>query len=210
MCRGNRERDKRTSFTLPSGLRFENFEKLKEIVPALAEVTTIQELFAAATIGGSNSWEVIDWVRSISNLKIVVKGVLRPEDAVAAARHGCAAIVVSNHGGRQLDDCVASIDALPHVVRELRESGLSTEVWLDGGIRRGGDIVKALAFGASAVLIGRPILWGLTVGGEAGVTRALDILRGEMLQVLQSCGLCRAQPMPFSPIFQEKWVSSKL
>jgi isopentenyl diphosphate isomerase/L-lactate dehydrogenase-like FMN-dependent dehydrogenase len=106
-----------------------------------------------------------------------VKGVIAPEDAELAARHGARAVVVSNHGGRQLDGTLATADALPGVVRA---AGDRVEVYVDGGIRRGVDVLRALALGARAVLVGRPILWGLAAGGERGVTHVLDLLEQEL------------------------------
>lgn len=107
----------------------------------------------------------------------MVKGILTAEDARRAVEHGAAGIVVSNHGGRQLDGTLPTSEALPEVVDAV---GGRAEVFVDGGIRRGSDIMKALALGARAVLVGRPYLWGLAIAGEAGVTRVLDILREEL------------------------------
>ena len=122
------------------------------------------------------TWDHGDEVRGWSGLPLVVKGILTGEDACRAVDHGAAGIVVSNHGGRQLDRTPAAIDALPEIVTAV--SG-AAEVYLDGGVRRGLDVVTALALGARAVFVGRPILYALAVGGEAGVTRALEILRVE-------------------------------
>jgi 4-hydroxymandelate oxidase len=114
-----------------------------------------------------------------------VKGVLHPQDAVLAFEHGAAAVQVSNHGGRQLDGAIASLDALPAVVEAVRDRG---PVLFDGGIRRGTDALMALALGATAVGIGRPILWGLAVDGEAGVGRVLDILVAELAHAMALAG----------------------
>jgi isopentenyl diphosphate isomerase/L-lactate dehydrogenase-like FMN-dependent dehydrogenase len=107
----------------------------------------------------------------------VVKGILTSEDALLAAEHGAAAVVVSNHGGRQLDGVPPTLDVLPEVVEAVGER---VEVLLDGGIRRGIDVLKALALGARATLSGRSVLWGLAAGGEEGVTRVLELLRREI------------------------------
>ncbi len=120
-------------------------------------------------------------------LPLVLKGIITAEDAHLACEHGAAAIVVSNHGGRQLDTVAATIDALPEVV-EAVDGRL--EVYLDGGVRRGTDVVKALALGARAVLVGRPPLWGLAVDGEAGARRVLELLHAELALALQLTG-CR-------------------
>ena len=114
------------------------------------------------------------------------KGLLHPDDAVRAVEHGARALIVSNHGGRQLDSAVAALDALPAVVEAVAGRA---EVLVDGGVRRGTDVLKALALGARAVLIGRPIHWGLAVGGEAGVRHVLELLRAELALDLMLCGL---------------------
>ncbi|MGH3147920.1 MAG: alpha-hydroxy acid oxidase, partial [Rubrobacter sp.] len=123
------------------------------------------------------TWEDVDWLRSLTDLPVVIKGVLHPEDAALAVEHGVAGIVVSNHGGRQLDGTPASIEALPAVVEAV---GRRAEVYLDGGIRRGTDALRALALGARAVFVGRPVLWGLATNGEAGARHVLEMLRDEL------------------------------
>jgi 4-hydroxymandelate oxidase len=125
----------------------------------------------------SLTWDDIDWFASVSGLPIVLKGILDPEDAVLAAEAGAAGIVVSNHGGRQLDGTPTAISVLAEIVEA---AGDRLEVYLDGGIRTGGDAVKAIAVGARAVLIARPYLWGLTVGGQAGVRHVLQLLRSDL------------------------------
>ncbi len=119
----------------------------------------------------------MSWLRSITSLPILLKGILTAEDALLAVEHGIAGIIVSNHGGRQLDTAIASIEALPEIVEAVAGR---CEVYVDGGIRRGTDILKALALGARAVLIGRPALWGLAVDGAQGVLQVLEILRKEL------------------------------
>ena len=116
---------------------------------------------------------------------MLVKGVLTAEDARLAVEHGAAGVIVSNHGGRQLDGVPASIEALPEVVEAVAERA---EVFMDGGVRRGTDVLVALALGARAVLVGRPLLWGLAVGGEDGARRVLEILRDELELALALCG----------------------
>lgn len=116
-------------------------------------------------------------MHSVTDLPIVLKGVLHPEDAAHAVEHGASGVIVSTHGGRQLDGVPASIEALPAVVEAV---GQRAEVYLDGGIRRGTDVLKALALGARAVFVGRPVLWGLAVGGAAGVRGVLELLREEL------------------------------
>ena len=131
------------------------------------------------------TWSDLDWLRGLWTGPLVVKGVLSPRDATLAAEHGADAVIVSNHGGRQLDGAQATIDALPAVVEA---AGDRLEVLLDGGVRRGADVARALALGARACLVGRPYLYGLAVGGEAGVARAIGILTGELRRTLALMG----------------------
>jgi isopentenyl diphosphate isomerase/L-lactate dehydrogenase-like FMN-dependent dehydrogenase len=123
------------------------------------------------------TWQDLDWLRSLSPLPIILKGILTAEDALLAVKYGVEGIIVSNHGGRQLDGVLASIEALPEIVEVV---GQHCEIYMDGGIRRGTDILKALALGARAVLVGRPILWGLAVEGKEGAQHVLEILQAEL------------------------------
>ncbi|HEU5383077.1 MAG TPA: alpha-hydroxy acid oxidase [Ktedonobacteraceae bacterium] len=132
---------------------------------------------AAAQDAIAVTWDDIDWLRSLSPLPLILKGILTAEDAELAVAHGVEGIIVSNHGGRQLDGVAASIEALSEVVEAVNSR---CEVYMDGGIRRGTDVLKALALGARAVLIGRPILWGLAVQGKAGAQNVLEILHAEL------------------------------
>lgn len=131
------------------------------------------------------SWDDIERLQAITDLPVVLKGVLSPKDASIAAEIGAAGVVVSNHGGRQLDTVPAAVDALPAVVDVAADK---LEVLVDGGVRRGTDVVKALALGASAVLVGRPIVWALAAGGERGVRMALELLAAEVADALALCG----------------------
>jgi 4-hydroxymandelate oxidase len=133
----------------------------------------------------SLSWRDIEWLRSLSDLPIVLKGVMTAEDAALASQHGCDAIVVSNHGGRQLDRSRASIDALGEIVDAV---GDDLEIYLDGGVRRGIDAVIALSRGARAVFLGRSLIYALCAGGGAGVTHALGLMRAEMENVMAQLG----------------------
>jgi 4-hydroxymandelate oxidase len=141
--------------------------------------------YAAAQFDPAVTFEDIGWLRGLSDLPVVVKGVLRGDDARAAVAAGASGVVVSNHGGRQLDSAVATADALPEVVEAV---GDGAEVFVDGGIRSGTDVVKALALGARAVLLGRPVLWGLAVDGADGVRSVLDGLRLELARAMALCG----------------------
>ncbi|MGO8950921.1 MAG: alpha-hydroxy acid oxidase [Ktedonobacterales bacterium] len=123
------------------------------------------------------SWDDIAWLRSLTSLPLILKGLLRADDARVALEYGVAAIIVSNHGGRQLDGSVSTIEALPEIVEAVAGR---CEVYLDGGIRRGTDVLKALALGAQAVLVGRPILWGLAVDGAEGVKAVLQLLQSDL------------------------------
>lgn len=133
----------------------------------------------------SLTWNYIDWVRSASKLPIILKGILAPEDAELAVQRGASGIVVSNHGGRQLDGAIATLDALPDVVQAVAGR---VPVLMDGGLRRGNDILKALSLGAKAVLVGRPPLWGLAAFGQPGVERVLWMLGAELKLAMALAG----------------------
>ncbi|XP_050029026.3 2-Hydroxyacid oxidase 1-like [Dermacentor andersoni] len=133
----------------------------------------------------SLTWDVLTWIRSITKLPLVVKGILTAEDACEAVNHGVSAILVSNHGGRQLDGVPATIEALASIVRAVRGR---CEVYMDGGVRKGTDVVKALALGARAVFIGRPVIWGLAYDGENGVNKVLSIYSTELERALALMG----------------------
>ena len=131
------------------------------------------------------TWKDLEWIKSSSKLPLVAKGIMTGEDTELCVQSGADGVIVSNHGGRHLDNTLATIEVLPEVVAAAQ--GM-TEVYLDGGIRRGADVVKAIALGAKAVFIGRPLFWGLAVGGEQGVIRVLHILREEMEITMAKCG----------------------
>ena len=132
------------------------------------------------------TWDKLDWIRSLTGLPLVIKGIRTVEDALRCVEHGVDGIVVSNHGGRQIDGTFSAIETLPSIA-ESAEGKL--EIYFDSGIRRGLDVLRALALGARAVMIGRPVFWGLAVDGEAGVTRVLELLRLEFDRALAYCGL---------------------
>jgi isopentenyl diphosphate isomerase/L-lactate dehydrogenase-like FMN-dependent dehydrogenase len=138
-------------------------------------------------VSSSVTWRDVEWVAERSQRPVLVKGVLTGVDAVLAVEHGAAGVIVSNHGGRQLDGVAASLDALPEVVEAVAGR---VPVLMDGGVRRGTDTLKALALGARAVLVGRPILFGLAVDGEAGALGVLELLHAEVLRALALLG-CR-------------------
>ena len=141
--------------------------------------------YVARTFDPSLSWKDLEWLCANTRLPVLIKGVVRGDDAAMALEHGAAGVVVSNHGGRQLDTAPAPISVLEEVVQAMGGRGA---VLVDGGVRRGTDVVKAVALGADAVLIGRPVLWGLATGGEDGVMRVLEHLRAEFDLAMALCG----------------------
>jgi L-lactate dehydrogenase (cytochrome) len=162
------------------------FGNLEGRIPDAKDLTTLSQ-WIAGQFDPTLSWKDVEWVKNLWGGKLILKGILDAEDAKIAASSGADAIVVSNHGGRQLDGAVSSIRALPEIAQVL--SGKKTEVWFDGGIRSGQDVLKALALGAQATMIGRAFLYGLGAMGEAGVTRALEIIRAELDVTMALCGL---------------------
>ena len=176
---GRRERDLRTGFKLPQGLGVPSVQAALDSERAV----TIEETFAL--MDPALGWADLEKLASECSVPVLIKGVLTAEDAALAIEHGAAGVVVSNHGGRQLDCVPATADALPEVVDAVKGRGA---VLVDGGVRRGTDAAVALALGADAVLIGRPALWGLAVGGEAGALRVLQLLRAELELALALCG----------------------
>ena len=191
---GRRERDIREDFTLPDDLAS----------PNLPGTLARRDFHAAlgGIVDARLTWRDLEWLRSTCELPLVLKGVLTAEDTVLAAEHGAAAVVVSNHGGRQLDGVPATLD----VLREVAEAaGDEVEVLVDGGIRRGTDVLKALALGARAAMTGRAALWGLAVDGEQGAARVLALLREEIEVGLKLLGaqapaeVTRAHVRPAGP-----------
>ncbi|MBM2619547.1 alpha-hydroxy-acid oxidizing protein [Actinoplanes sp. LDG1-06] len=173
---GRRERDRRNGFDdLPDGYTCENMRDGEG---------RVREIGFDPTLG----WEHVHRLRASTGLPIVLKGVLHPADARLAVEHGVDGLIVSNHGGRQLDGAIATVDALPAIVRAVDGR---IPVLVDGGVRRGADIAVALALGATAVLIGRPIIWGLAAGGPSGVRDVLEAFRDELDHVLTLAGAAR-------------------
>jgi 4-hydroxymandelate oxidase len=185
---GRRERDLRNRLVLPEGVRFRNLETAGRPDAAAWPSKSSFIEYVHNLLDPAITWESIAWLKSITKLPILIKGVLREDDAERAIEHGADGLIVSNHGGRQLDGAIAAIDALPGIA--ARVAG-RVPVFVDGGVRRGTDVLKALALGASAVLIGRPYLWGLAAAGEAGVRRVLDLLRDELELAMALCGCPR-------------------
>ncbi len=222
---GQRERDVRNGFTIPPQFGFGGlFDMARHLgwllrqarAPRLAMANYEREgdtgVFSiGARIGGwmdaSASWKEVEWLRGFWNRPLILKGILHPDDAKRALSIGIDSIVVSNHGGRQLDIVPASLQALPAIVDAV---GGKMPVLIDGGVRRGGDVVKALAIGATACLIGRPHLWGAAVAGEQGVTRILEIYRTEIDRVMALGGWDEIKDIDRSFIFDPAARSGSL
>jgi 4-hydroxymandelate oxidase len=182
---GRRERDVKNRFALPAGLGIENMHAAGYAALPRADGDSGLAAYVADLLDPSLTWSAVEWLRSITKLPVVVKGIVRADDASRAMEAGAAGVVVSNHGGRQLDSSPATIDVLARVVDAVAGRG---EVLLDGGVRRGADVIKAIALGARGVLVGRPVLWGLAAGGREGVAAALGLLRRELDLAMALCG----------------------
>lgn len=205
---GNRERDIRNGFAIPprfglaglagmmlkAGWLWRMRREFKRVTfgnyVRPGEPADIKALAGrmASLLDPSMSWNDVDMLRRIWTGPLILKGVLNPVEAKTAIDHGIGGLIVSNHGGRQIDGAPATIDVLPLVADAV---GGRIPILIDGGIRRGGDVVKAMALGASARMIGRPQLWGLAVAGEAGVAQVLEIYRREIDRVMGLCGVAR-------------------
>lgn len=185
---GQREADVRNHFHLPDGLTAANL-----VAPELDHVPDVAGQSGLAAyithlLDDNLTWRDVEWLWSITKLPVLVKGVSRGDDAKHAVESGAAGVIVSNHGGRQLDTARPTIRALPEVVEAVAGRA---DVLIDGGIRRGTDVLKALALGARAMQVGRPVLWGLAVDGEAGLRHVLELLRAEFDLAMALCG-CRS------------------
>ena len=180
--RAKRERNIRNRYTTPTSPNFADLE-LRESSYTLSSSDAPRGV--NALVDRSATWTYLDWLAANTSLPLLVKGIMTAEDARLCVEHGVKALIVSNHGARQLDSTFATIEVLPEVVDAVDGR---LEVYLDGGIRRGADVLKALALGARAVLIGRPMFWGLAVDGEAGLRSVLEILRDELSMAMGMCG----------------------
>jgi 4-hydroxymandelate oxidase len=185
---GRRERDVRNRFHLPPGLAVENMTAEGHGIVELQQAESGLAAYVATKLDPSLGWKDVAWLQSITRLPILVKGLVRPDDARRAMDHGARGVVVSNHGGRQLDGAPATADVLAAIADAVQGR---IEVLVDGGVRRGADVLRALALGARAVLVGRPVLWGLAVAGEEGAFGVLDTLREELDQCMALCGVAR-------------------
>ncbi len=194
---GRRRRDERGGFSLPAGLRMENL--LGALVDAPADGSMLAR-YIEDRHDAAMTFDDIGWLRGLSHLPVVIKGVVRADDATRCVDAGAAGLIVSNHGGRQLDGAPATLDALPGIAAAI---GGRAEVLLDGGIRRGTDVLKAIALGARAVLVGRPALWGLAVAGEEGVTRVLELLDQELSRAMALSGCARIEDIDRSLVARD-------
>ena len=182
---GTREADIRNRFALPPHLKLANYEEKAD-----ARGSAIQSF----SVDKSLQWKDIQWLKSITTLPVILKGIHSPLDAVRAIEEGVQGIIVSNHGGRQLDGVPATISVLPNIVDAIKEykpnyKESNFSIYMDGGIRRGSDIFKALALGAQGVFIGRPVIWGLSYSGQQGVEHVLEILRDELATCMRLAGV---------------------
>jgi 4-hydroxymandelate oxidase len=181
---GLRNREMRIKFALPPGMDRPNLRGLKSATLTTSHLPPEDQIYSAV-LDPKLTWKEIEWLRSFARAPVLLKGVLNPDDAELAIKSGASGIIVSNHGSRNLDTLPATIDALPEVT--ARVAG-RIPVLMDGGIRRGTDVLKAIALGASAVLIGRPYLFGLSVAGAEGVARVINILRREFEMAMALTG----------------------
>lgn len=184
---GTRRRDRRNAFQLPDHVRLANFDEATLPSTNFSGSSQERTLTGSARIllNDALTWRDVEWLRRLTRMPVLVKGILTAEDAKLALEHGAHGIVVSNHGGRQLDGAMPTVRALPEVVEAAAGR---IPVLLDGGVRRGTDVLRSLALGAAAVLVGRPYLWGLAADGEAGVSRVLEILRDELTAAMVLSG----------------------
>jgi len=195
---GRRERDIKNRFRLPKGLSIKNLMAAgREQFPKEAGDSGLAA-YVAWQFDPTLAWKDVDWLCAKSKIPVLLKGVLHPEDARLAIDHGAAGVIVSNHGARQLDTVPATIEALPAIAEAVDGK---IEVLVDGGIRRGTDIFKAIALGAKAVGVGRPIIWGLAVDGQQGAKRVLDILRKDFELTMKLCGCTTVHAITKALIF---------
>ncbi|WP_421990166.1 alpha-hydroxy acid oxidase [Roseococcus sp.] len=192
-----RNREQRAGFGLPPGVEAVNLQGMIPPPPPRAEPHE-SEVFRGL-LAGAATWKDIAWLRSITRLPLLLKGIMSPADAARAIAEGVDGIIVSNHGGRALDTAPASIEALPRIAEVVAGR---VPILMDGGIRRGSDVLKALALGAKAVLIGRPYIYGLAVGGPVGVAHVVKILRTELEIAMTLTGCANLEAIDRSVIWE--------
>lgn len=198
---GKREKDIKNRFDLPANLTVKNLTLHNlEKFPDTGDDSGLST-YIASIYDRSLTYKDLSWIASLTNLPVLVKGVLRADDALQALDSGARGIVVSNHGGRQLDTAVSTIEALPEVVEAVNGRA---PIIVDGGIRRGTDVLKAIAFGASAVYVGRPVLWGLALDGKEGVEMVLDLINEEFENAMTLAGATSLEEVTRDLIFQSR------
>lgn len=201
---GHREKDAYNQFVLPKDVTLGNFVGMQKDFPEISGSNSGLAQYVADQLDPSITWENLDWLQSLTNLPILLKGVQTRKDTKLAKDHGIDGLIVSNHGGRQLDNSLSSIECLPRVVEEAEET---MDILMDSGIRRGGDIAKALAMGAKAVLIGRPYIWGLGAAGEDGIVGVYNILIKELRDTMAMIG-CSSVSQINTSFLEEKTIPS--
>ncbi|KAK8786962.1 hypothetical protein V5799_023267 [Amblyomma americanum] len=198
---GQRIVDVRNAFTIPKGITIANFENSRydhfDRIKGSGLTKYTNDFFNQAL-----TWDDVTWLKKVTRLPIVLKGIITAEDAKIAVQRGANAILVSNHGGRQLDGSPSTIEALPEIVAAV--NGSNTEVYLDSGVRYGTDVIKALALGAKAVFVGRPALWGLAYNGQKGVEKMLHIFKSETDRALALMGRRSVQELQRQDVVRQE------
>lgn len=188
---GHREKDSYNRFTLPEGVKLRNYASLEQSTfTSSSDPESGLARYVFSQFDNSITWNDLDWLTGLTNLPILLKGVQTKEDAQKSKNYDIKGIIISNHGGRQLDNSLSSIECLPRVKQAV---GDNVEILLDSGIRRGSDIFKAIALGAKAVLIGRPYIWGLAVNGKEGIVHVIDILKKEFQETMGLVGCTKIE-----------------
>ncbi|KAF2880613.1 hypothetical protein ILUMI_25553 [Ignelater luminosus] len=201
---GLRLADIRNNFTLPPHLKLANFVGHKATDVCTAEKGSGISEYVNKLFDATLEWKDIKWLQSITTLPIVLKGILTAEDAIKGAELGIAGILVSNHGGRQVDGVPAPIEALPEIVKAV---GDKVEIYVDGGFREGTDVFKALALGAKMVFLGRPAIWGLAYAGEDGVKKVLNLLKNELDHTLALTGCTSPEDITSDMVVHEQYYA---
>ncbi|XP_077534561.1 uncharacterized protein LOC144146489 [Haemaphysalis longicornis] len=200
---GRKIKDVKNHFDLAPGLTLANFGDADFARPTKTG-GTVYEKFVREIVDQALMWDSVAWLRSITTLPLVIKGIVRVEDAVTAVDRGADAIVVSNHGARQLDGTPATIELLPDIVRAV---GDRCEVYLDGGVRLGTDVTKALSLGARAVFVGRPVIWGLAYDGQKGVEKMVNIFKEEIDRAMALLGCSTLEELTPDLVVREESFS---
>lgn len=195
---GMRNREQRAAFALPEGVEAVNLKGMRSLPPSVAQPGA-SPLFGSPLLEHAPTWKDLEWLQSLTHLPVLVKGVMNPLDAARAVEQGVAGLVVSNHGGRTLDSMPATLDVLPAIASVVQGR---VPILLDGGIRRGTDVLKALALGASAVMIGRPYVHGLATAGAAGAAHVLHLLRTELEVAMALTGCARLADIDASSLWR--------